>query len=54
MLLDSLLWGYVKNQVYSQRVNMLDEFKAQITAANADITKGIVTACLARGELGGM
>jgi hypothetical protein len=41
MLLDYLLWVYMKDQVYSERVNMLDEFKAQITAANADITKGI-------------
>jgi hypothetical protein len=41
MLLDSLLLGYVKDQVYSQRVNMLNECKTQITAANADITKGM-------------
>jgi hypothetical protein len=35
---DFLLLGCVKDQVYNHRVNMLDELKAQITAANADVT----------------
>jgi hypothetical protein len=37
--LDFLLWGRVKDQVYSQRVNMLDELKVRITEIVADVTK---------------
>jgi hypothetical protein len=41
--LDFFLWGCVKGQVYSQRVNMtLDEPKARITAAIADVTKDVL------------
>jgi hypothetical protein len=36
-------------QVHSQRVNMLDELKAQITAATAKVTENMLTAHLARG-----
>jgi hypothetical protein len=38
---DFLLLDCVKHQVYSHRVNMLDELKAQLTVANADVTKDI-------------
>jgi hypothetical protein len=36
------LWGYVKDQVYSKKVNMLDELKAWITAEIADVTKAML------------
>jgi hypothetical protein len=39
MPLEFFLWGYVKDQRYSQRVNMLDKLKAQITAATANVTE---------------
>jgi hypothetical protein len=39
MPLEFFIWGYVKDQVHSQRVNMLGDLEAQITAATADITK---------------
>jgi len=32
MTLEFFLWGCVKDEMYSQRVNMLDELKARITA----------------------
>jgi hypothetical protein len=32
----------MKDQVYSQRVNMLGELKAQVTAAIADVTKDML------------
>jgi hypothetical protein len=32
----------MKEQVYSQRVNMLDELKSWITAAIADVTKDML------------
>jgi hypothetical protein len=35
--LDFSHWGCVKDQVYSQRVNMLDELKAWITTATANV-----------------
>jgi hypothetical protein len=35
-------WGYVKCQVFSQRVNTLDELKAWITAAIANVTKDML------------
>jgi hypothetical protein len=35
-------WGCVKGQVYSQRVNTLDELKARIIAAIANVTKGML------------
>jgi hypothetical protein len=45
------LWGYVKDYVYSQRVNLLDELKVQITAANVDITKDIWQEVDCRGDV---
>jgi hypothetical protein len=36
------LWGYVKAQTYSQRVNTLYELNALITAAIANITKDML------------
>jgi hypothetical protein len=45
------LWGYVGEQVHSQRVNMLVELKARITAAIANANKGYVTVRPARGGL---
>jgi hypothetical protein len=41
MPLSFFFGGYLKDQVYSQTVNLLDELKVQITAVNADITKDI-------------
>jgi hypothetical protein len=35
------LWGHVKAQVHSQRVNMLDELETWLTSAIADVTKDI-------------
>jgi hypothetical protein len=42
MPFDFFLWGYVKDQVYSQRVNMLDELKAWINAAIVHVTKDML------------
>jgi hypothetical protein len=36
---DMFLWCYVKDHVYSQWANMLDEIKARITAPIAFVTK---------------
>jgi hypothetical protein len=36
--LDFSLWGYVKDQAYSQRENTLDEIKPNITAAISNVT----------------
>jgi hypothetical protein len=36
------LWGYMKDQLHSQRVNMLDELEAWITAAIANVTKDML------------
>jgi hypothetical protein len=43
------LWSYAKDQVYSQRVNTLDELKARIIAAIVDITKGMLQQCVWQG-----
>jgi hypothetical protein len=40
--LDFFLWGYVMEQTYRQRVNMLHELKAWITAATANVTKDML------------
>jgi hypothetical protein len=40
--LDFFLWGYVKDQVNRQRVNMLDELKAWITAEMANVIKAML------------
>jgi hypothetical protein len=42
MPIDFFLWGYVKDQVYSKKVNMLDNLKAWITAEIANVTKGML------------
>jgi hypothetical protein len=36
------LWGYVKDQVYSQRMNMLAEHKVWLAAATANVKKDIL------------
>jgi hypothetical protein len=36
--LNFLLWGYVKDKVYSQRVNRLDGLKGRMTAPTANVT----------------
>jgi hypothetical protein len=43
--------GYVGDQVYRQRMSTVDEIKARITAAIANVKKGHVTARLARDGL---
>jgi hypothetical protein len=40
--LDFLRWGYVTAQVYSQRVDTLDEPKARTTAAIANVAKNML------------
>jgi hypothetical protein len=40
--LDFFLWSYVEDQMYSQRCNTLDEPKARITAAIANVTKDML------------
>jgi hypothetical protein len=37
-----LLWGCAKDKMYSHRVNMLGELKAQVTSAIADVTKDML------------
>jgi hypothetical protein len=44
--LDFFLWDYVKDHVYSQRVNMPDELKAWITAAFPYFTKDMLQCVL--------
>jgi hypothetical protein len=39
MTLEFFLWGFVKDELYSQRVNMLDELKARITATVTNRTE---------------
>jgi hypothetical protein len=36
------LWGHVKEQVYSQRVNMVDRPKVRVTVAIANVTKNML------------
>jgi hypothetical protein len=38
------LWGYVKDQVYNHRVNMLDKLKPRVTVAIANVTKDMLAA----------
>jgi hypothetical protein len=40
--LDFSIWGYVKDQVFSQRVNTMDVPKALITAAIANVTNDML------------
>jgi hypothetical protein len=40
--LDFFLWGYVKDQGYSQRVNTLYELRGPITAAMANVTEDML------------
>jgi hypothetical protein len=49
--LNFFLRGYVKDHVYSRKVNTLDELKVLITIATANVTKDMLTARLARGVL---
>jgi hypothetical protein len=42
MPLDLFLWGCVKDQLYTQTVNMLDELKTWKTAAIAYVTKDML------------
>jgi hypothetical protein len=46
MPLDFCLSGYMKDQMYSHRVNILDELKVWITAVVANVTKDMLQ-CLA-------
>jgi hypothetical protein len=40
--LDFYLWGYVKDQGYSQRVNTLYELRGPINAAVANVTEDML------------
>jgi hypothetical protein len=40
--LDFCLWGYMKGQVYSHRMNILDELKVWITAVVANVPKDML------------
>jgi hypothetical protein len=42
MPLDVCFCGYMKGQLYSHRVNILDELKVWITGAVADVTKDML------------
>jgi hypothetical protein len=36
------LWGYLKDQLYSQRAKTLDELKSRITALTLNVTKDML------------
>jgi hypothetical protein len=40
--LEFLLWRYLKDQLYSQRANALDELKARISASALNVTKDML------------
>jgi hypothetical protein len=52
--LDFFLWGCTNDQVYSQRANALDELKARITAAIANVTKDMLQRVWQGWTIGGM
>jgi hypothetical protein len=52
MPLDFFLRGNVKDQVYDNRVNMMDKLKAQITAATVNIKRIGYNASAKRRTLG--
>jgi hypothetical protein len=45
------LWGYVKDQVYSLGVIMLEALKARTTVATADITKDMLQLVCQQADL---
>jgi hypothetical protein len=52
--LEFLLWGYLKDQLYSQRANTLDELKARITASTLNVQKTCYSASGTKWSMGGM